>query len=549
MPFLLLLGLLPALAQHLFYSYIDGLSPEGFIVEQKWVIRIGTALAYLFKTSLVATTAVVFYHRSWYSFRRQAMSVRGLDAVFGVFENPFWFLTREMLVKTKVAAVLALMSWLLPLTAIFSPASLTGRCPLISMLILVISGKNIFIQNAVSALDGWVNFYEFLGTLPPSFAGPTPSLKRLAMSIFTGGQIIPWSSPCGANCTYVITFDGPAYNCSDTIEPSPTDIAPNGNVLYLTSPGMVDLPQGASVSNFTTTARFSDGIWIRRNLWDGVIHTTHCKLHSSTYHLNVTYLENIQTIISNVAFHDQIFGSIFLDLTNFKTGAVKYNSSTLNHTQSLVNFYALEQSVQGLLQGFLRKSQMAAGFNINGTAQIQLWKFVDYGKSPSLLSYPDNFAQTVQDLMTNVTLSLIHLSQNPLPPSDVALGGSAANPATNTTAIATMTTYPTRYNYSASTLWEIYGVALGLVAGCMMFGWYMLFVNGVNSDMSFSQILVTTRNSTLDNICAGAGLGGETISDTILKTKLKYGELVHEPDEMGGNHAFGLEEEVTRPKK
>jgi hypothetical protein len=135
MPFLFLLGLLAALAQHLFYSYIDGLSPEEFIVEQKWVIRIGTALAYLFKTSLVATTAVVFYHRSWYSFRRQAMSVRGLDAVFGVFENPFWFLTWEMLVKTKVAALLALMSWLLPLTAIFSPASLTGQRPHISMLI------------------------------------------------------------------------------------------------------------------------------------------------------------------------------------------------------------------------------------------------------------------------------------------------------------------------------------------------------------------------------------------------------------------------------
>jgi len=127
MPVLLLLGFLAAMAQHLFYSYIDGLSPEEFIVEQRWVIRIGTALAYLFKSSLVATMAHVFFHRSWYSFRRQAMSVRGLDAVFGVFENPFWFLTLEMLVKTKVVTLLALMAWLLPLTAIFSPASLTGK--------------------------------------------------------------------------------------------------------------------------------------------------------------------------------------------------------------------------------------------------------------------------------------------------------------------------------------------------------------------------------------------------------------------------------------
>lgn len=42
MPFLLLFGFLAAMAQHLFYPYIDGLSPEECIVEQRWVIRIGT---------------------------------------------------------------------------------------------------------------------------------------------------------------------------------------------------------------------------------------------------------------------------------------------------------------------------------------------------------------------------------------------------------------------------------------------------------------------------------------------------------------------------
>jgi hypothetical protein len=371
------------------------------------------------------------------------------------------------------------------------------------------------------------------------------------MNIFTGGEVIPWSSPCGPNCTYEITFDGPAYNCTDTIEPNPPDITPNGNVLYLTAPGMVDLPSGASYSNLSTATRFSDGVWIRRNLWDGVIHTTHCKLYAATYNLNVTYLENIQlTLRPNITLHDQIYSSIFLDLTNIQTGSFRANSSLLNHTQSLVNFYAIEQAIEGLLEGYLSKSQMAAGFNINGTAQIQLWKAVDYGNPPSLLSYPDAFSQTVQDLLTNTTLSLIQFAQNPLPPSNVALGGVAANPARNISAIATITTYPTLYSYSARTLWEIYGVALGVVAVCMVFGWYMLFVNGVNSDMSFSQILVTTRNPSLDRICAGAGFGGETISKGVLKTRLRYGELVNGLHQEGGSHAaFGLEDEVTLLKK
>jgi hypothetical protein len=398
----------------------------------------------------------------------------------------------------------------------------------------------------LSALDGWVNFYEFGGSQPPSFAGPTPSVNRLAMNIFTAGELIPWSSPCGPNCTYLISFDGPAYNCADTNETNPTDISPSGNVLYLTEPGTVDLPAGSSLSNLTSTPRVSDGIWIRRNLWDGVIHTTHCKLYSATYDVNVTYLENIQSQDTVLTYHNQIYSSIFQDLTDIKTGNIKANSSFLNQTQSLVNYYAIEQSVQGLLEGFLRKSQMAAGFNINGTAQIQLWKFIDFGKPPLLLTYPDNFSQTIQDLLMNTTLSLIHLSQKPLPPSEVALGGPAANPATNTSVIATVTTYPTRYNYSARTLWEIYGVALGAVFVCMLFGSYMLYVNGVNSDMSFSQILVTTRNPTLDRVWEGMGLGGENISAEALKTRLQYGELESGMGEGGIRRvAFGLEGEIT----
>jgi hypothetical protein len=126
MIFLLLIGVLTALAQHFFYSYVDGRPPQQVPIQQIWVIRIGTALAFLFKTSLVASIGIAFCQRSWYSFQRDAISVDSIDAIFGILRDPLKFFVADMLLRTKVLTLLALISWLLPLSAIFSPASLTG---------------------------------------------------------------------------------------------------------------------------------------------------------------------------------------------------------------------------------------------------------------------------------------------------------------------------------------------------------------------------------------------------------------------------------------
>jgi hypothetical protein len=76
---------------------------------------------------------------------------------------------------------------------------------------------------------------------------------------------------------------------------------------------------------------------------------------------------------------------------------------------------------------------------------------------------------------------------------------SFKQPAQYTNAIATVITYPATYSYSTAVLWEAYGVAIFVSAMCIVVGAYMLWDNGVNADMSFSQVLVTTRNRSLDH--------------------------------------------------
>jgi hypothetical protein len=83
-------------------------------------------------------------------------------------------------------------------------------------------------------------------------------------------------------------------------------------------------------------------------------------------------------------------------------------------------------------------------------------------------------------------------------------------------------------------------MALGLVAICVLLGGYALLRNEVTSQMSFSQILVTTRNATLDTLCEGATMGGEYMDKGLLRTKLRFSKL------SGKEHmGFGLESEIS----
>jgi hypothetical protein len=84
---------------------------------------------------------------------------------------------------------------------------------------------------------------------------------------------------------------------------------------------------------------------------------------------------------------------------------------------------------------------------------------------------------------------------------------------------------------------------LAVVGGC-----YMLYDNGVDGDMSFSQLVATTRNPTLDRECSGAGLGGEYISERFLQLRLRFGILRDYGEGMQAGTtkvSFGSEHEVT----
>lgn len=362
------------------------------------------------------------------------------------------------------------------------------------------------------------------------WGGPSAPLQRIAHQVFTSGKIIYWPSPCGVNCTYTITFDGPAFQCTESVAPELQNLD-----VYTTDAGMGIPPD---------TVPPSDGIRITRSTSPCLNETcppicTNCTLHRATYVSRIQYTDNIPDIETNVTLEDPILSSIYSDGFRYQTIGHPIPDKVLTY----INFYAIEQVVEQLLVGNLTLDNFSGA--IFGNSSLGLWNFIDFGDTKtSVIRYPDDFPRAVEELLINTTLSLIYFLQKNFT-IDNSLGQTIP-PVIYSPANATIISYSAQYSYSARILWESYGACLIVSTLCVLFGSFMLFRNGIDADMSFSQILVTTRNSSLDQLCQGSCLGGKTISGQLRETKLVYGELADAPVRGVQKHAcFGLEDEVT----
>jgi len=396
----------------------------------------------------------------------------------------------------------------------------------------------------IGSLNGSAGLYEIENAAPIQFGGVTPQLQRLAMRVFTGGEIVPWPSPCGVNCSYDVSFEGPAYNCFDIYDPKL--LVGDFRVLYTATEALVDPPNGYNYTNLTGSYQVTDGVWLNRTLANATYLATHCELHAATYNCHVNYTNNVPAITTTVVRGEQIYGSSFSDMVLEYSGQIPRN----NRTETLVNYWAIEQAVEGLLSGYLAINRdVSSGIN-GSTSNLQLWALVGFNESYTELAFPTDFARNVEELMVNTTLSMAYFVRNPIfVPQGLGFNGFANNTpaAISTTVNATMLTFPAVYAYSPRTLWTVYGVSLGVVFVCMIFGGMMFFENGINADLSFSQVLVTTRNESLDALSYGSCLGGWTISDELKGSRIKFGELILRNGEIGdwvGHACFGLEKEI-----
>lgn len=106
----MLLGILVAVAHHMFYQSLNGtiVSCEH---QQQWFLRIGTGLAFLAKTLLTSSAALAYTQILWQTLRTRPITLHGVDSLFSAVTNA-WSPTDLVLWRSgPTLAVVALNLW------------------------------------------------------------------------------------------------------------------------------------------------------------------------------------------------------------------------------------------------------------------------------------------------------------------------------------------------------------------------------------------------------------------------------------------------------
>ncbi|KAF2838783.1 hypothetical protein M501DRAFT_906253, partial [Patellaria atrata CBS 101060] len=582
---LFILGILGALSHHFFYRSLDGKLAKNQIT----LGRIGTALAFFTKSTLIGSVLLSYRQRIWHTVRTRSMTIGGIDALFAVAEDPGNFFNGEMLRNAKLAAFMALATWFIPLAAVLAPASLTSgvvlseqntTCPNVPTLNFTQEAKYNF-RNPTSFPGNSMTFYNTTdrdGEDPgwfDYFDQPSKNARRLTLtSIYMKRAVVgpdagQRSCDGGWNCTYTLNFVGPGYSCEEVahgvggntselaIMGAPfntSKLAPEGIMIYLADvdAGEYQNPQlptdnhgepiqkhgpwpddlgvfkgepvlwiGYSIDTGRDWPEDTPSSW--KEMWDtervpSILKCIHY-VTNYTVHMNFTEGQHNATVLNRDYLRPIINTTVNPgirwgeNLTFMPESEFVRPTTDVGRYKITAAYHALGQ----LLRGFLRGS-IAYDSNYPLTrSDISETRLVD-----QRTSYPvANLIDMLQAVYEDMILTL--LSDPHLQISSTTSVPCTKNKAQNV------------FHYYASGLWIGYAIVVAFTLIFLVVGSVSIWQNGVTSDTSFSRIMVTTRNPTLDRISVGACLGGDPFPAELKKTRLRFGILEEDDDNNSDN--------------
>lgn len=100
-----------ALAHHFVYNSFDGQPVETASIDQTWLVRIGTGLAFLAKTLLVVAASIAYTQQQWRTTRTKVLKLRQIDTIASILEDPLGFLTSRIWFRMPLLTLLAGIPW------------------------------------------------------------------------------------------------------------------------------------------------------------------------------------------------------------------------------------------------------------------------------------------------------------------------------------------------------------------------------------------------------------------------------------------------------
>ncbi|EWC48580.1 hypothetical protein DRE_01802 [Drechslerella stenobrocha 248] len=533
-------GLATAIGNHFFFTRLHNAPYENVV----WVGRYALVLALVVKTCFAVTVLVCYEQIVWMGLRHQkkGISIRAIDALFGATYQVISLFYPSLWLQHPIAAVMIALRWLLPLISIVSPTTLTVQ-----------------VRETVDFAGCQVPSLNFSADSIPSQLGVDPTaavMTDLVQSEYTGnrwfttplaskigtltallGQPVNFESPCGLNCSYTVEYYAPVWQCAD-VDPrdqaAPWELANITNAPWASS-NIGRRPYTSTYKYVAEVSSETGKLWVGHLIWRNVtedsnttfwdrygLETFTCHNYNASISVRqgflngeqrasvverINYGERVDPYLTDAWVEDRRIPRVVLQrhqlsyemLAELFVGSISYESRAgrdfITNT-SILNMPA-----------FLRDSPSGASGGQNGELKDQLRPLVEQlslNFSMSIMGFPQLVVQQLQD-------------------------GNC-----------TMTTSSNVWRYESRNLTIAY--AVGAVVAFLALGLGALGVmkNGVVTELSFSQVVATTRNPELDELMRGNCVGNNQLKPSSLyDVKLRLGELGEE------HAAFGTPESVT----
>ncbi|CAG8909080.1 unnamed protein product [Penicillium egyptiacum] len=544
-------GAMISVGHHFYYRSLDNTLVNS-VDQQTWAIRIGTGFAFLNKTFLASAVGIAAAQEIWATLRRKSVKLSAIDGMFDILTNPISFLIPDLWMYAKTLTLLAIISWLIPLAAVVTPATLSIR-------LLPTSNITQLRVPTVNFTDSfwrpWVT-WEGAG----SIGSPSPDISRMFTATSSSAEILPVPAPF-PNSSYTLEFWGPSYKCQRLSEAIVEMQGMNftdhldmdaqysslqklweheiGNSTNLTRVVYSGAAPSALNNTLFVYAAGANPLWN-----DNATQPTElvCQLWNTSYVVALNFTNGIRTLIP--------VSTELVAPANWSSNAgshitIQKQEPTVNGGYYVTNmlFSGLIQrtlvlSASGELGNFLPSGLPFTTMSIMQTGLFacpELWNSSYYqglgieGDRSTAFCRNKTLARALEDLSHNFTYSLLSLN--------------AAN-----TSVPVMSSSPQNfYTYDSRNLLAVYMAALGVTVACVAIGFLALRENGVSQNVSFSSMLLTTRNPELDHLANGNCLGSFELEKEIGETKLRFGEI--EGSEQYKRAAFGTKGSVTALSK
>ncbi|KAJ6599739.1 hypothetical protein DFH09DRAFT_1355836 [Mycena vulgaris] len=532
-----------AIGHHALNAHLDAHPVSGFWTQTK-SSRVEIFLASAVKVLFCFSAGVSLCQLSWYSLRRQPVTLADIDALVG--EPSLMILPRlNLIIQTPLIIAMTMAILASPLITILAPSLNTHEASAIT--------RTLTVPTLNTTTDGMLNDVYLSTTY---YGSITEAWDKAALVALLSANPVGWPMPegCSPECEYNITYSAPAIRCSDLLPDQIDDgvlpmyryvqrVFQDPPAAYLKGYDAESIGSGYNTSplNFTVqnvasnvTEQYSWTLayvpYLASNGDVGALINAAgsvCTFYNATHVASTHYFNGTQeSRVSVVEFHDPLnttyrMNSFTMDLTSGTAGV--FAPGIGSHIHLLAMADAVSKHLEGSLvfghystlttTTLLTETNIFKPFDVDGSGQVQSQI---YGLNTT--ASVTNVSQALQDLVANATLGFIHL-----------------NTAT-TTVDATVSSNAIIYIYDRTSLVATYSVAMFLLVLMSAVGMFCLLQNGEPSSNKFSRLLVAMRNPDLD-VVADA-VNGHAMDMDPARVRLTFGEAALPG--RGENLVFGL---------